>query len=73
MCATDWVAGTGDFRIALLDTSEASGKVPGDNWCPAGRAYGDMTKCVDGEPFTAMRGYDFRIFPHLTPKASAAH
>jgi hypothetical protein len=28
-----------------------------------------MTKCVTKPPFDRMKGYDFRIFPHLTPKA----
>ena len=28
-----------------------------------------MTKCVSKPPFDQMKGYDFRIFPHLTPKA----
>ncbi len=34
---------------------------------PAGVGYKDMTKCVEASPFDKMRGYDFRIFPHLTP------
>jgi len=64
------LAGTGDFRIALLDTRGAKGlPVAGDNWCPGGRDYGVMTKCVTSEPFASMQGYDFRIFPHLTPRA----
>ena len=25
----------------------------------------DATKCVEGAPFGTMRGYDFRIYPHL--------
>lgn len=28
-----------------------------------------MTKCVESAPFDLMRGYDFRIFPHLTAHA----
>lgn len=64
------LAGTGDFRIALLDTSEARGQpLADDNWCPAGVGYGDTTKCITGSPFNEMRGYDFRIFPHLTKDA----
>jgi hypothetical protein len=64
------LGGTGDFRIALLDTSEAKGApLSGDNWCPAGVGYGDTTKCITEEPFEKMRGYDFRIFPHLTKDA----
>jgi len=62
------LAGTGDFRIGLLDTSKQTRRVTNDSWCPAGVGYGDMTKCLidvgDG-----VRGYDFRIFPHLTSKA----
>ena len=63
------LGGTGDFRIALLDTSHSSDAVKGDNWCPAGVGYKDMTKCVSSGPFPEMRGYDFRIFPHLTADA----
>lgn len=63
------LAGTGDFRIALLDTRAARGRVPGDNWCPGGRDYGVMTKCIESDPFSRMQGYDFRIFPHLTTEA----
>lgn len=63
------LSGTGDFRVTLLDTHDASGEVTGDDWCPGGRDYGTMTKCVEGEPFRNMRGVDFRIFPHLTTKA----
>eukprot|EP00039_Didymoeca_costata_P014836 m.245196 g.245196 ORF g.245196 m.245196 type:complete len:202 (+) comp16107_c0_seq5:446-1051(+) len=63
------LGGTGDFRIALLDTSHTTGKVAGDNWCPTGRGYGNMTKCVESHPFDKMRGYDFRIFPHLSKTA----
>jgi len=63
------LGGTGDFRIALLDTSNASGTLSGDNWCPAGVGYGDMTKRLTEKPFDTMKGYDFRIFPHLTSKA----
>ena len=29
------LSGTGDFRIALLDTSHTAGNVSADNWCPA--------------------------------------
>lgn len=61
--------GTGDFRIALLDTSHAKGNVTGDDWCPAGSEYGNMSKCLKGAPFDDMRGYDWRVFPHLSPKA----
>ena len=61
------LAGTGDFRIALLDTSHSSEQVKADDWCAAGVGYKDMTKCVEASPFDKMRGYDFRIFPHLTP------
>ncbi len=43
--------------------------VKADNWCPAGVEYKDMTKCVSADPFTNMRGYDFRIFPHLNEYA----
>ena len=64
------LSGTGDFRIALLDTSHASGApIAADNWCPTGVGYGDMTKCLTLSPFDKMRGYDFRIFPHLTADA----
>ena len=28
-----------------------------------------MTKCVTGPPFDGMKGYDFRIYPHLTTEA----
>ena len=63
------LGGTGDFRIALLDTSRSDGKTVRDNWCNGTRAYGAMTKCVESEPFAKMQGYDFRIFPHLTKKA----
>ena len=63
------LAGTGDFRIALLDSSNATGAVTADNWCPAGVGYKDMTKCITKAPFDYMKGYDFRIFPHLTTKA----
>ena len=63
------LAGTGDFRIALLDTSSATGNVSNSSWCAAGVEYKEMTKCVEGNPFEKMRGYDFRIFPHLTKKA----
>jgi len=63
------LAGTGDFRIALLDTTRANGTLHAENWCPAGVGYGDMTKCLTSEPFKKMTGYDFRIFPHLTAKA----
>jgi hypothetical protein len=54
---------------ALCCSSYSSEVVKADNWCPAGVGYGDMTKCVSGDPFTKMRGYDFRIFPHLTADA----
>jgi len=63
------LGGTGDFRIALLDTSKANGTLSEDNWCPAGVGYGDMTKRLTEAPFDTMKGYDFRIFPHLTSKA----
>jgi len=63
------LGGTGDFRIALLDTSNASGHLQGSNWCPQGVGYKDMTHCLTQQPFVNMRGYDFRIFPHLTKDA----
>lgn len=63
------LAGTGDFRIALLDTSNATSDVAGQNWCPKGVGYKDMTDCLVKDPFPAMKGYDFRIFPHLTRHA----
>ena len=71
------MSGTGDFRIALLDTSPGDGdgnstsstSVVRENWCPEGIAYKNMTACVEADPFASMKGYDFRIFPHLTAKA----
>eukprot|EP00911_Craspedida_sp_UC1_P001298 UC1_evm1s979 len=63
------LAGTGDFRIALLDTRRARLRVEGDNWCNNSKDYGKMTSCVESEPFASMQGYDFRIFPHLTTHA----
>ena len=48
------LGGTGDFRIALLDTSRSSGKVVQDNWCNGTREYGKMSKCVESEPFAKM-------------------
>jgi len=65
------LGGTGDFRIALLDTTHATAAPPisANNWCPSGVEYKNMTKCLEAQPFADMRGYDFRIFPHLTKDA----
>ena len=50
-------------------SSHSSEVVTSDNWCGAGVEYKDMTKCVSTDPFAKMRGYDFRIFPHLSQEA----
>jgi len=60
--------GTGDFRIGLLDTNNTASDL-GQNWCPEGVGYKNMTDCLVKEPFADMKGYDFRIFPHLSKEA----
>jgi hypothetical protein len=32
------LSGTGDFRIALLDTSHSTGTINNNSWCPEGKA-----------------------------------
>jgi hypothetical protein len=61
------LAGTGDFRIALWDTStNKAPRVTADGFAQ-GANYGDVGKILT-EKFKAYRGYNFRIDPHVSTK-----
>ena len=71
------LAGTGDFRIGILD-SNGAGRVSAPGWCD-GCSYSDVDKVLSRAPFSSYLGYSFRIQPHVsikaehyTPKASGS-
>lgn len=58
------IEGTGDFRIALWDTSESKHSEPKDNFCNAtGGASSHACMDVIGEKF---REYHYRTMPHVS-------
>jgi hypothetical protein len=61
------LAGTGDFRIGLLDSAGA-GKVAGAGWADT-TSYSGVDHALSSPPFSGYRGYSFRIFPHVSTKA----
>lgn len=64
------LAGTGDFRIGFFDSiTGKAGKVTDDGFADANR-YGNMNKQLAGGPFKDYRGYHFRLYPHISHKAT---
>ncbi|KAK3258807.1 hypothetical protein CYMTET_32163 [Cymbomonas tetramitiformis] len=61
------LAGTGDLRIGLLDTNGA-GYVDKDGFADS-TSYGEVSKILSSSPFSTYKGYNFRIFPHVSTKA----
>mgnify|MGYP006166293325 FL=1 len=59
------IEGTGDFRIALWDTTAAARTSrPADDFCPTSSGDG-LHACMD-KIGAAYRGYHFRIMPHVS-------
>jgi hypothetical protein len=61
------VGGTGDFRIFVGDTA-TSPPLNGSGFCDTD-SYGPMEACLSKPPFSQWRGYNFRIFPHVSSEA----
>ena len=60
------IEGTGDFRIALWDTSAAVGARPQDDFCH-GASGDEMHACMD-KVGASFREYQFRTMPHVATK-----
>eukprot|EP00899_Mesostigma_viride_P000769 jgi/Mesvir1/10693/Mv13783-RA.1 len=59
------MAGTGDFRIGLFDTtSNKVAPISGDGFAQT-TDYRSMERILADEPFRSYRGYHFRVYPHL--------
>lgn len=61
------LAGTGDFRIFVGDSSGAA-KIAKDGFAPT-TSYSKMDEYLKSAPFSQYNGYDFRIFPHVSTTA----
>jgi len=57
------IEGTGDFRIAVWDTSAATGKPPSDDFCSNGS--GDGLHACMTQIGSLFREYQFRTMPHV--------
>ena len=62
------LAGTGDFRIGLLD-SNGAGRVDGAGWAET-TSYSGVDKALSSKPFSGYLGYSFRISPHVSTEAT---
>lgn len=64
------LAGTGDFRIGFYDTlTNKADHIENDNFADADR-YGGINKQLSSKPFDKYRGYHFRLYPHISHKAT---
>ena len=61
------LAGTGDFRIGILD-SNGAGYVNASGWADT-TSYSGVDKALSSPPFNQYLGYSFRIDPHVSTKA----
>lgn len=62
------LAGTGDFRIFIGGTGRAS-RVTDDGFANTS-SYEEMDRILSQPPFSLYRGWDFRIFPHVSIDAT---
>jgi hypothetical protein len=61
------LAGTGDFRIGILD-SNGAGYPNASGWADT-TSYSGVNKALSSPPFSEYLGYSFRIDPHVSTKA----
>mmetsp|Transcript_19480 Transcript_19480/g.32750 ORF Transcript_19480/g.32750 Transcript_19480/m.32750 type:complete len:434 (-) Transcript_19480:164-1465(-) len=65
------LAGTGDFRIGLYDSkTDGSWQIKEDGFANATK-YSAMCRQLEAPPFREYRGYNYRIYPHLSSKATS--